>query len=243
MKSPPASSASTEARRTLSSVASSPVSRMTLRCAEPQAARDGDDLVVDLPVATREEGAAVDHHVDLVGAGGDRVAHVGELGPERRAARRERRGDARDLTPEPRSASTATSTRSGYTQTAATAGVVSSLGSGRIAFAHSDRTLPGVSAPSSVVRSTMRTAASSAQALLVVLMLRVARPAARASAPTWSTPGRPCRNRRSVVSSRVASCRAATSPPNGLERAMLTASVYEQPGSPDRVCNRMPLSC
>ena len=49
-----------------------------------------------------------------------------------------------------------------------------SLGSGRIAFAHSERTLPGVSAPSSVVRSTMRIAVSSAQALLVVLMLRVA---------------------------------------------------------------------
>ena len=147
------------------------------------------------------------------------------------------------LTPEPRSASTATSTRSGYTHTAATAGVVASLGSGRIALAHSERTLPGVSAPSSVVRSTMRTAASSAQALLVVLMLRVASAAARASAPTWSTPGRPCRNRRSVVSSRVASCRAATSPPNGLESAMLTASVYEQPESPDRACIRMPDSC
>ena len=35
----------------------------------------------------------------------------------------------------------------------------------------------------------MRIAVSSAQALLVVLMLRVASPAARASAPTWSTPG------------------------------------------------------
>ena len=39
MKSAPASMASQEARLTLSSVASSPVSRMTLRCARPQASR------------------------------------------------------------------------------------------------------------------------------------------------------------------------------------------------------------
>ena len=38
MKSPPASRPSHDARRTLSSVASSPVSRMTLRWAEPHAA-------------------------------------------------------------------------------------------------------------------------------------------------------------------------------------------------------------
>src|SRR5918992_1029468 len=45
---------------------------------------------------------------------------------------------------------------------AATAGQVGSAGSGRIPLAHSARTLPGVSCPSSVVRSTMRTAASEA---------------------------------------------------------------------------------
>ena len=72
----------------------------------------------------------------------------------------------------------------------------------------------------------MRIAVSSAHALLVVLMLRVASTAARASAPTWSTPGRPCRKRRSEVSSRVASPSAATSPPNGLLRVALTAPVY-----------------
>jgi hypothetical protein len=74
---------------------------------------------------------------------------------------------------------------------AATAGAEASDGSGRIAFAHSERTLPGVSAPSSVVRSTMLMAVSIAQALAVVLMLRVASDAARASAPTWSTPDSP----------------------------------------------------
>ena len=46
---------------------------------------------------------------------------------------------------------------------------------------------------------------SIAHALAVVLILRVASAAARASAPTWSTPGRPCRNRRSDASSRVTS--------------------------------------
>ncbi len=49
-----------------------------------------------------------------------------------------------------------------------------------------------VSAPSRVVRSIIEMAVSIAQALAVVLIERVARSAARASAPTWSTPGRPC---------------------------------------------------
>ena len=80
-------------------------------------------------------------------------------------------------------------------------GTSRSDGSGRIALAHSVRTLPGVSAPSSVVRSTIEIAVSIAHAFAVVLMLRVASAAARASAPTWSTPGRPCRNRRSEASS------------------------------------------
>src|SRR5665811_1639460 len=76
--------------------------------------------------------------------------------------------------------------------TAATCGVVGSPGAGAIALAHSERTLRSVSAPSSVVRSIMLIAVSMAQALEVVLTERVASPAARASAPTWSTPGSPC---------------------------------------------------
>src|SRR5450759_5588946 len=92
----------------------------------------------------------------------------------------------------PPNASTAAGTRSLYTQTAATGGVAGSPGSGAIALTHSDRTLPSVSAPSSVVRSIMLIAMSIAQALDVVLMERVPNPAARASAPTWSTPGSPC---------------------------------------------------
>src|SRR5450756_929265 len=77
-------------------------------------------------------------------------------------------------------------------QTAATWGVAGSPGSGAFALAHSERTLRSVSAPSSVVRSIMLIAVSMAQALDVVLMERVPNPAARASAPTWSTPGSPC---------------------------------------------------
>ena len=45
----------------------------------------------------------------------------------------------------------------------------------------------------------MRMARSSANALAVVLIDRVASVAARASTPTWSTPGSPWRNRRSVA--------------------------------------------
>ena len=44
-----------------------------------------------------------------------------------------------------------------------------------------------------------------AHAFAVVLIERVPSPAARASAPTWSTPGRPCRNRLNVSSLRVMS--------------------------------------
>ena len=39
-----------------------------------------------------------------------------------------------------------------------------------------------------------------AQRLASVLIERVDRAAARASAPTWSTPGNPCRNRRNAES-------------------------------------------
>ena len=58
---------------------------------------DGDDLVVHLPDPAGEEGAAVDHHVDLVRAGLDRGAHVGELHLERRLPGGERRRHGGDL--------------------------------------------------------------------------------------------------------------------------------------------------
>src|SRR3954453_7264486 len=90
-------------------------------------------------------------------------------------------------------------------QTAATGGAVRSVGSGRRALAARLRTLPGVSAPSSVVRATIEIAVSIAQALAVVLMDRVPSTAARASAPTWSTPGSPCRKARNAESDRATS--------------------------------------
>src|SRR3954465_8612613 len=89
--------------------------------------------------------------------------------------------------------------------TAATCGQRGSLGSGRRALAARLRTLPGVSAPSSVVRSTIEIAVSIAQALAVVLIERVASTAVRASAPTWSTPGSPCRKARNAESDRATS--------------------------------------
>src|SRR5690349_14762496 len=62
--------------------------------------------------------------------------------------------------PVPFTAAAAVGTIDGYTQTAATLGQLGSLGSGWRALAHNAFTLPGVSAPSSVVRSTILTARS-----------------------------------------------------------------------------------
>ena len=66
---------------------------------------DPDDLVDDLRVAAGEEGAAVDHHVDLVGAELDRLAHVGELDVDRRLAGREGGRDGGDPDARPGEAS------------------------------------------------------------------------------------------------------------------------------------------
>ena len=68
MKSAPPAIASSDARRTLSYVPSSPVSRITLRCASPHASLTWTISSYDLRVAAGEERAAVDHHVDLVRA-------------------------------------------------------------------------------------------------------------------------------------------------------------------------------
>src|SRR5215469_16665632 len=116
----------------------------------------------------------------------------------------------------PATASLATPTRSGYTQTAATGGTDRSAGSGWRAFAHIARTLPGVSAPSSVVRSTIRTAMSRACSLASFLIDRVASPAARCSAPTSSMPGRPCSTWRNAASE------VATSPASKAQRSGVT---------------------
>src|ERR1700691_4783340 len=84
----------------------------------------------------------------------------------------------------------ACATRSGYTHTAATDGTVRSRGSGRMALVQSDVTRPGVSAPSSVVRSTIEIAISIAANFVDFLIDLVESFATRASAPTASTPER-----------------------------------------------------
>ena len=58
---------------------------------------DLHDLVEDLRVPAGEERAAVDHHVDLVGAERDRVLDLAHLHVERALPGRERGRDRRDL--------------------------------------------------------------------------------------------------------------------------------------------------
>jgi hypothetical protein len=91
------------------------------------------------------------------------------------------------LTELPETARRATAASLGYTHTAATGGMLASPGSGRCAFAESARTFPGVSAPSSVVRSIIRIARSSANSFDSRLIDRFASSAARPSSDTAST--------------------------------------------------------
>ena len=58
---------------------------------------DLDDLLEDRQVVAGQEGAAVDDHVDLVGAGLDRRARLGDLDVAERLAGREAGRDAGDL--------------------------------------------------------------------------------------------------------------------------------------------------
>ena len=62
-------------------------------------------------------------------------------------------------------------------------GISGIAGAGHTALAHSWRTLPGVSAPSSVVRSTIETARRMPCCLAVVLIERLPSWAARSSTP------------------------------------------------------------
>src|SRR3954451_18493557 len=86
-------------------------------------------------------------------------------------------------TPVPRSASAATGTSAGYTHTAAHEGISGRDGSGTTALAHRWRTLPGVSEPSSVVRSIIDVAMRMPSRLAVVLIERFPSAAARSSTP------------------------------------------------------------
>src|SRR3954453_16960332 len=91
------------------------------------------------------------------------------------------------FTPVPSSASFATPTSDGYTHTAATEGISGMAGAGQTAFAHRCRTLPCVSEPSRVVRSTIDTASRMPCCFAVVLIERLPSVAARSSMPTRST--------------------------------------------------------
>ena len=101
------------------------------------------------------------------------------------------------FTPVPRSAAFATATRFGYTQTAATRGAP---GAGYAALAHSERTRPGESRPSSVVRSMQLIARSMAASLASFLIERFEKPDARASSITASTVGDEAERRRGMAS-------------------------------------------
>ena len=181
-----------------------------MRCASAPSSADlahGDDLVEDLEVAAGQERAAVDDHVDLVGA-----------------RLRRRRGCRRACTAsEARPDGNAVATAATFTPLSPSSAlgeadevVVDADGRGRAAptgragrGAAPSRTAcapcPGCRRPRSVVRSIIEMARSMAKAFDVVLIDRVDSAAARASAPTWSTPGRPCRKRRSAASERVTS--------------------------------------
>ena len=126
------------------------------------------------------------------------------------------------------SASTARGTMSPYTHTAATRGVDGSDGSGVIALATSERTLPGVSAPSSVVRSMSSMILSSAHAFDVVLIDRVPRPAARCSRPTASTPLSPSRCRRRLRLGEIAAEHRTARARPGRERWVFDGHVVLQ---------------
>src|ERR1700690_1361124 len=70
---------------------------------------------------------------------------------------------------------------------------------GRSAFLQRDSILPGVSLPSSVVRSVIDTAVLRPQTFAVFFMLRVANFATRSSTPTWSTEPTSSRRREWAV--------------------------------------------
>src|ERR1043166_7518161 len=75
----------------------------------------------------------------------------------------------------------------GYTHTAAHGGAAYFGSAGWSALRQRYATLPGVSLPSSVVRSIMLTARRSPASLALVLMLRLVNDPARSSTMTWST--------------------------------------------------------
>src|SRR5918996_3422027 len=187
MKSAPAAMASMEALRTWSYDPSSPISRITFRCAVPQASLDrviSSNAWWYLPERNAERFSTMS-----ISSAPHCTACRISSSRSWSGARPEGNPPATlaTFTPVPRSRSAATGTSAGKTQTAATEEIVGSVGSGRTAFEHTAVTLPGVSAPSSVVRSAHRTARASAYRFDSRLIDRVPSEAARSSSPTAST--------------------------------------------------------
>src|SRR5215217_6530676 len=214
MKSPPAAIASSDARRTLSYVPSSATSRITFRCARPHASLTR--TISSKTCAYRPERNAprsitmsISSAPSATASSTSRSLTSSGAWPDGKYV-----ATAATLTPEAPSRSFATATRFGYTQTAATDGTFGSDGSGRTAFEQSAATLPGVSWPSSVVRSQHRIASSSAQTFASFLIDRFASSAARASTATWSIEpirGSRCLSGSSNPAGRAGACAIAAS--------------------------------
>src|SRR5918994_6830676 len=119
---------------------------------------------------------------------------------------------------------------------AAGRGVLGSLGSGTSALVARPRTRPGVSAPSSVVRSIIEMAVSMAHALLVVLIDRVASEAARSSQPTWSTPGSPWSHELRALFVRRETPSRSRARSEGAAVVVLTRRVYGRRHPADTAC-------
>ena len=139
---------------------------------------DLDDLVEDRAVVARQEGPTVDDHVDLVGAGRDRGADLGQLDVEERlAATGSAVATLATLTVEPREGllrvgdegRVEADRRDRRDRWVARLRDASPSGTGA-------RILPGVSFPSSVVRSIIRIARSRAHSFEARLIDALAEP-------------------------------------------------------------------
>ncbi len=149
------------------------------------------DLLDDARVVAGQVRLAGDHHVDLVRAGGDRLARVLQAHLERALPGRERGRDRRDVDagarpPHRERRRPAPGRRRRRRSWGSRAGPVP----GRRPWRASWRTLPGVSAPSSVVRSSIEIARRIPCCLDSVLIERLASVATRSSTATRSTCGR-----------------------------------------------------
>jgi len=116
--------------------------------------------------------AAADDHVDLVWLLRHGEFGVLQLGAQGVLPAGKAGGDGGDLTPVPSSSSLAPAPASDKTQTAATCGMSGNMPCKCLAFPHNCRTLPGESAPSSVVKSIIDNANFRAATFDSFLILR-----------------------------------------------------------------------